>query len=366
MMKDLSVYIHIPFCLSKCKYCDFTSAVERKDIKEKYVKALIKEINAFNFDGYRIRTVYIGGGTPTSLADCQLLSIVETVYNISGHSIEEFTVEANPNSVSSELIEKLVEYGVTRISIGAQCLNDKVLTAIGRTHTSTQVLDAIELTKRYVKDINIDYMVGLPFQTVEDVERDITTLLNSGINHLSCYSLILETGTPLEKEVANGTIKLPDEDETVDMYDIAMDILEQNGLMRYEISNFGKPCLHNIAYWTLKNYIGFGLSAHSYLNNIRYSNTSDMKDYLSGAKAEIVEVTDIEEEFKEFIMLGLRMDIGINLNLLKNKYGENKYKRFIEYVNNNDIYFNINNNALSIKRKYSYVSNSLIGALMEI
>lgn len=365
-MKKLSVYVHIPFCERKCEYCDFVSFNCGENTRQEYLQALIEEIKAFDSNGYVVDSIFFGGGTPTLLTATQFESIVDCIKQCFVLDLQEFTVEGNPNSYSHEKVQLYKKLGVTRLSVGVQSLDDKVLKGIGRVHNAVQGVECLKMLAKSGLDINCDMMVGLPYQTLDIVRRDIQKVVDIGVNSVSCYSLILEDGTPIFEKVKNGEVVLPDEDTTTDMFDIASNILQKSGLNAYEISNFGKPCLHNIGYWTLKEYVGFGLSSHSLIDNTRYYNTSSMTEYLTNRKWLVEEQLSLDDMCNEYIMLALRMSTGIDTQYFANKFGEQKLNELKCKINDkkNIKYYNITNNNISIKPQYIYVSNGLIADLI--
>lgn len=364
-MRELSIYIHIPFCEKKCDYCDFVSAKCDKEWIDKYVQKLISEINEFNASDYIVDSIFIGGGTPTLLSTEQFKSIVDCIKTKFSIDLKEFTVEGNPNSYTKEKVDFYKSQGVTRLSVGVQSLNDKVLKGIGRIHTAMQAESCLQMLCESGLDINCDFMVGLPFQTMDIIKKDIQKIVEYGVSSVSCYSLILEENTPLYKKVQAGKIVLPSDDQTVDMYDLAVKILQKSGLKRYEISNFGKPCYHNIGYWTLKEYAGFGISSHSLISNIRYYNTASFEKYMSGIDyREIEEVLSAIDMQKEYVMLALRMEDGILISDYIKKFGNTAYHNLLAEIDKDKKYYNITNINISIKPEYIYMSNSLIANLI--
>lgn len=376
-MKKLSIYIHIPFCKSKCKYCDFVSAPADCKTKEKYIKALINEINGFNADGFTVDTIFIGGGTPSSLDDGVLSCVISVVRNKFKCEIMEFTVECNPNSLTLSKLEEYKQCGVTRISLGVQSLNDDILRTIGRSHNKPQALTALKLLRNSDLDFSVDLMIGLPHQTMNIVLKDLEEIMKYGACHISCYSLILEKDTPIYDMVTDGGLTLPSEDETVDMYNAVYSKLSEYGLNRYEISNFGKPCLHNVGYWTLHNYAGFGVNAHSFVNNVRYYNVNDINEYIN-LYGDTVNNKDnknnhyIIEEYLtdrdcviELMMLGLRMDKGVSIADIAN-YGKEYLDKILIIADKLKKYLIISDTYIAVKSEYTYVSNSIIQEFISI
>ena len=359
-MKKLSIYVHIPFCEKRCYYCDFASTVKDNDIVERYVDAVIREIKTFNHsDMYVVDSIFFGGGTPTCIDSRHIERIVNEIYKKFNVDLVEFTIEGNPNSYTLEKVKHYKSFGVNRLSVGVQSLNDKVLKAIGRLHDERVAKSCIDLLVNNCENVSVDMMIGLPFQTKEILQNDLDYVLKTGISHLSCYSLILEEGTLLYNLVNNEKLILPSEDETVDMYDIAFNMLTNNGLNRYEISNFGKPCYHNQGYWNMKEYQGFGLSSHSLVSNVRYYNTSDMKEYLSGKCYIIEESLSRYDMAKEYVMLALRCDYGVSIQKLR-EYGEDILTSMLNIAKSQDKYLCIDKDRFYIDKKYTYISNSIM------
>lgn len=396
-MKNLAIYIHIPFCQSKCKYCDFVSAPSGNQTKAEYIQALINEINQFDTADYIVDTIFIGGGTPSSLDDGVLYHIIEVIKNNFNCNIMEFTVECNPNSLTELKLKEYISCGVTRISLGIQSFDDKVLHSIGRSHNRVQALAALKLLKASKLDFSVDLMIGLPNQNIQNLENDIDTIMEYGVGHISCYSLILEESTPIYEMVRLNKIVLPSEDETVDMYNAVYNKLQNYGLCRYEISNFGKPCIHNIGYWNLHSYAGFGASAHSLIDRIRYYNVKDIKEYINlysnnnvintnrtissetcalnanninndviiNSNYIIEEVLTDKDCVTELIMLGLRMDKGVCLDDIA-KYGQNYLDATFKIAEKLKKYLLISTTYMSIKPQYAYISNSIIEEFLTI
>ncbi|NDO18627.1 oxygen-independent coproporphyrinogen III oxidase [Lachnospiraceae bacterium MD329] len=318
------LYIHIPFCKQKCKYCDFVSFSGMENLTDQYIDALENE--ARRFCGEKIDTVFIGGGTPTVLTAKQLRRIVGMCFNLFDISNEyEFTIEANPGTLDDDKISSALGGGVNRISVGVQSFNDNELRRIGRIHNAETAYNTIcHLKKMGFDNINVDLMTALPSQTEQSLMSTLKTVAELPVKHISAYSLIIEEGTPIAKEYDAGVLDIPDEDTERSMYNTAADILKSNGFLQYEISNFavsGFECRHNIKYWTAEKYIGLGAAAHSYDGKNRYFNTSDIKAYLQGAPREKVILTE-QDRISEFIITGLRMISGIDENVFLEKFGK--------------------------------------------
>lgn len=306
------VYIHIPFCIKKCLYCDFYSITDKSQIKA-YTDALIDEIKSNK--GEKTETVYIGGGTPTSIGD-ELLRIVDAVKgNFILSQNCEFTVEANPGATDEKMFKSLFERGVNRISLGVQSFNDDELKALGRIHSSEDALKSIDMIKNAgFTNFSIDLMFAIPNQTKKSLLKSIEQVKEINPPHVSVYSLIIEEGTPFYDMKLN----LPDEDTEREMYCLITDELKKVGLNRYEISNFAKAgfeSCHNSGYWKDSEYIGLGAGAHSYKDKTRYENASDVCLYTQGGGRRInAEVISEKERQLELFMLGLRMTDGVCYN----------------------------------------------------
>lgn len=322
-MKGL--YIHIPFCIKKCKYCDFNSFSACEKEKAAYLDALIPEMK--KYCGENVDSIFVGGGTPTSLSSESLAFLLENIKeNFCFDKNCEFTVEANPGTISEEKLEILKKYGVNRISIGVQSFEDNELKKLGRVHTAEEASEAIIIAKKYFENISIDLMCSIPNQTAESFKRTLNKAFLLNPDHISCYSLILEEGTPLWNEYQKGELILPDEDTEREIYDLACGEMQKHGYLQYEISNFAKPGYeshHNKKYWQCEEYIGVGLSAHSYLNGVRFSNTDSFSSYVKGdiASGER-EVLSKEDKMSEYMFLGLRMTEGVSKSAFKEKFGE--------------------------------------------
>ena len=328
-MKGL--YIHIPFCIKKCKYCDFNSFSACREEKATYLDALILEMEKYR--GEAVDTIFIGGGTPTSLTAEQLEKLLKNVQEkFVLAELCEFTVEANPKTLDEEKLEILKKYGVNRLSIGVQSFNDNELLALGRVHTGIEAEETIRLAKKYFDNISIDLMCAIPNQTKDSFKKNLEKAFSLNPSHISCYSLILEEGTPLFDENEKGNLVLPDENEEREIYDIAVCEMEKHGYGQYEISNFAKSGFesrHNKKYWQCDEYIGIGLSAHSYIDGVRFSNTDDFSSYIKGEFATgEKEVLSKEDKMSEFMFLGLRMTDGVSETEFAGRFGENLEKVF--------------------------------------
>jgi len=337
MKKSLSLYIHIPFCNSKCRYCNFVSCVAVEELKSEYLKQLNTEL-VFRAREYRNRyevtTIYIGGGTPSSLRMNAIKNIMHTILNnFSVKNDAEITIEMNPNDLTDAKLNEYLEIGINRFSIGLQTSNDRILKIIGRTHTLLNYqITANRLINRGVSNISTDIILGLPGQTVKDVEETLKVLLELKIPHISAYMLQLEEGTPLKKLVDDGTLSVPSEDQTAEMYRQVCDTLASKGYEHYEVSNFALPNFaskHNKVYWDGGDYLGVGASAHSLIFPYRMANTENIKEYIEVVKNKrVAPISDVykltlDMQKEERIMLRLRTKDGLNLNEYERDFKEN-------------------------------------------
>ena len=345
MKKELGLYIHIPFCKHKCNYCDFISFAKKEEYIEKYIEALKEEIidnkNKIKEKDYEITTIYFGGGTPSFLDSSYIVDVLNEIkqnYNIDNNA--EITIEVNPGTADEEKLKKYIEAGINRLSIGLQETNDDLLKLIGRIHNYNEFLETYNKARKVgFKNINVDLMIGLPNQTLKDVEKTLTEIINLDPEHISVYSLIVEEGTKIEKDISNGTLTLPDEEIERKEYWLVKNTLKEAGYIHYEISNFGKvgyESKHNLNCWNQKEYLGFGLAAHSYFGKTRYSNVEDLEKYINNNNKNnyiIHEVQDKEPQEKEYMLLGLRKIDGIKISEFKNKFVDNPIYVFKNELN---------------------------------
>ncbi len=334
-MKDsIGLYIHIPFCKSKCKYCDFNSFPGKEALIEPYLDALKKELSGSS-DLLRDKTVtsvFVGGGTP-SLIDAkniyELMNTCRLYFNIDGKA--EMTIESNPGTLS---YEKLMAYrmsGINRLSIGLQACQDALLSKLGRIHTAEEFnLNYEAAVKAGFKNINADVMFGLPGQNINDWQETIKHAAKLGLRHISCYSLKFEEGTPFYEMLQSGELQPVDEELDRRMYWYAADELKRQGYVHYEISNFALPgfeCRHNLVYWKAREYLGAGAGAHSYINGSRYNNIYGIEEYIKKISSntsckENIERIDRTEAMSEFMILGLRLIDGISVPEFKERFDE--------------------------------------------
>ena len=355
-MKPISIYIHIPFCIRKCNYCDFLSAPADDRVQEGYLQALKEEIrlNADRYSDHEVQTIYIGGGTP-SVADPELLcEIVESLWKLFSVAADaEVSMEVNPGTVKEEALHRYKKAGINRLSIGLQSANDKELKLLGRIHDHNAFLQTYALALRAgFTNINVDLMWGLPGQCLADYERTLRQVLSLSPRpaHISAYGLIIEEGTPFytrygeeAKTMArtgNAVSDLPSEEEERGMDELTERLLTEAGYQRYEISNYslpGKECRHNKVYWQRGEYVGFGLGAASLFGEIRSKNKTRLEEYLeSGGKTESASRLSKEEQMEEFMFLGLRMTEGVDPKVFCQSFGMSLEEVFGTIIEKNE------------------------------
>lgn len=321
-MKTLEIYLHIPFCIRKCEYCDFLSAPAGLQTRKSYVRALEQEMRgrAAEYREYQVSTVFIGGGTPSILKPewiRRLLDMLRCHYQVAADA--EITMEANPGTVDVHVLTQFHHAGINRLSLGLQSTWDEELKALGRIHTFQQFLDAYEAAvSAGFTHINVDLMSGLPGQTPDSYEATLRRVaeLDPPPEHISAYSLILEEGTPLAERYEAGAVELPREETERLLYGLTKEVLRSYGYERYEISNYARNgciCRHNVGYWTRENYLGFGIGAASLVENVRFQNGRELQRYLADplGQREQVQRLPVAEQMEEYLFLGLRLTAGI-------------------------------------------------------
>ncbi len=361
-MTDLSIYVHIPFCEKKCNYCAFNSFCADAQMRERYIDMLCDEIVRKKVEN-PIKTIYFGGGTPSILDENQIERIVKTIYdNYNVYENAEFTIEANPNSITETLLKKWKELRVNRVSIGVQSFNDKSLRKLGRLHDKKMAVDKIKLTRKYFDNVSADLLIGL--EQEKNVCRYARELLAIGIKHISCYLLEVYENTKLSQMVKTGQYTPLDDDKTIMSFNKLANYLQDMGLERYEISNFcyeGYESQHNLNYWARGEYLGFGLSAHSFFNNVRSKNADKLDDYKAGISER--EYLSEKEKAEEVIMLGLRCKLGFSKNYVKQlgyDIEENDY--FSDYVKQGIL--RTNDDMVYLNPVYYHLSNTIISNLI--
>mgnify|MGYP001222744710 FL=1 len=355
-MKEMELYIHVPFCIKKCAYCDFLSAPAGEEERQRYVETMIKEIQGYRkkYQEYCVTTIFVGGGTPSVLSGEQ----IKEVFNALRASFvidtqAEITIEVNPGTVTEEKVEAWMQAGVNRISIGLQSVNDEELQMLGRMHTYKDFLNTYHLLRdKGFNNLNIDLISAIPGQTLESWKKTLSTVAELEPEHISAYSLIVEEGTPFYtiygEGGADGNLEsmvqlLPDEETERFIYEETEMILQKYGYDRYEISNYAKPgyaCRHNEGYWRRVNYLGVGLGASSLIENQRFRNFSTYDAYMDAIQNqklfhEEVESLSVTDEMEEFMFLGLRMMSGISREEFQKKFGkkiETVYEKQIQQL----------------------------------
>ncbi|HEK9981699.1 coproporphyrinogen III oxidase [Streptococcus equi subsp. zooepidemicus Sz35] len=326
--KPTSAYVHIPFCTQICYYCDFSKVFIKNQPVDAYLEALIKEFESYQINS--LKTLYIGGGTPTAITAKQLDYLLSHLQqHLQLDQLEEFTIEANPGDLTEDKIAVLGQSAVNRISLGVQTFNDKQLKQIGRSHTEAQIYTTIaSLKEAGFQNMSIDLIYALPGQTMQQVKENVAKALALDIPHLSLYSLILEHHTVFMNKMRRGKLQLPTEDLEAEMFEYIISEMEANGFEHYEISNFTKPGFesrHNLMYWNNDEYFGCGAGASGYLNGIRYRNRVPIQHYLKavadGNARLSEEVLTKEEMMEEELFLGLRKKSGVSVSRFQEKFG---------------------------------------------
>ncbi len=340
--RKIEIYIHIPFCVKKCAYCDFLSCPADDETKEKYVQALCREIewSKDRLREYLVDTVFIGGGTPSILREKYISVILDALRSVAKVSDDaEITIECNPGTLTMEKLEAYKNAGINRISLGLQSANDKELKTIGRIHNYDEFKKSFNLARLAgFKNVNVDLMSALPGQTLDSYKDTLAKVVTLNPDHISAYSLIVEDNTQLKDMVESGEVALPSEDEEREMYYYTKEFLGRTGYKRYEISNYAKDgyeCRHNIGYWERVEYLGFGIGAASLYKGERFSNTSDVNKYMHilenedvmnadeiwDALNENTETLTQNDEMEEFMFLGLRKSDGVSKSDFEDEFG---------------------------------------------
>ena len=358
----MSIYIHIPFCNSICTYCDFCKIFYNKKYINDYLNNLEQEIKV-RYKSEIVNTIFIGGGTPSSLDDEELIRLMNIIEIFKLNDNYEFTVECNIESITENKLKIMKKYGVNRISIGVESFDNSIIKLLGRNHTKKDVYNKMGIVKRYFSNINID-LIYAAYDDINILKSDIDCFLKLDIPHISTYSLIIEDNTMLK---ING-MKNIDEDIDYEMYKYIEDALEKNDYIHYDISNYAKngyQSKHNLVYWNNEEYYGFGLSSTSYINNERITNTKNLRKYLNGEYLDTSVYEDKDIRMENEIMLGLRKLDGIDLDRFKEKFNvslEDIYN--IDNLVRNG-YLIRDNNCIKIDKKYMYISNEIIVRILE-
>ena len=342
----LGLYLHFPFCISKCPYCDFNSYQLKEDNQiSYYISALYQEITAYSkkFKKSNIKTIYLGGGTPTILSGIQICNILEFCkdkFTIDKNA--EITIEANPGTLDGKKLKLLIKSGINRLSLGGQSFNDLFLEKLGRIHNTKEIIDSYYLAREAgFNNINIDIMFALPDQTTEDLQDTLKKAVFLKSDHLSLYNLTIKPGTKYYKDYKRGKLNLPTEDEDFDMYSWAINYLEENGFEHYEIANFARPhkrSMHNLIYWQNKPYLGIGAGAYSFIRGYRYMNYENparyVKEVMSGKlPVDNGEKISLRKRMIETIILGLRTKDGVGYKKYKTRFGVDLNDTFPQQIN---------------------------------
>ncbi|MGL4664679.1 MAG: radical SAM family heme chaperone HemW [Clostridium butyricum] len=342
-MKEMSLYIHIPFCKQKCLYCDFPSYAGKESLINEYIRALNEEILR-KCSKYKIASIFVGGGTPSYLNEINLESLLKTINLLDFKDEFEFTIECNPGTLNEEKLALMKNYNVNRISMGLQTTNDNILKEIGRIHSFEEFKKNYnQARKAGFENINVDLMFGLPNQHMKDWKASLKDVMSLEPDHISAYSLIIEEGTCFYNLYNNDKLNIPNEEEERSMYLFTKGFLKDYGYNQYEISNYAKAnkeCFHNKVYWKCNEYLGLGVSASSFVDEKRFKNIDDIKIYIEKINnnedvTEEIHVNNINDDMEEFMFMGLRMIEGINLKIFKKRFGKDVFDIYDEVIKNN-------------------------------
>lgn len=327
----MSLYVHIPFCHRICTYCDFVKEVVNPGKIDRYLKALNTEFKLIKHQLSDVKTVFIGGGTPSSLSVADLTKLLQTIgETVDLMSLDEFTIECNPEDITSDMVKRLKSSGVTRVSLGVQSFNDQHLAFLNRTHRLKDIKRAVQMLKTHqISQISVDMMFGLVGQTMTELDADIDALLGLNVDHISYYSLIVEPGTKLHTLIEKGAVRLIDETLETRMFERVIDRLTLAGYKQYEVSNFAKDdavCLHNLRIWRDQDYLGVGVGAHSKMHDKRFTHTHRLKHYL-----ESIEQGDLSYQYypyeakRDLMLMGLRLIEGVSLKQYQIRFKTHLY-----------------------------------------
>lgn len=366
----LGLYIHIPFCSKKCYYCDFTSYVNQNNKIDDYIKSVLIEL--FKHRDKKFNTIFIGGGTPSYLNEKQLDSLLKGINKVIDiEDVLEFTIECNPGTLSYEKVSIMKSYGVNRLSIGVQSANEDTLKFIGRIHTFSDFDQSVNSAyKAGITNINADLIFGIPNEEFNDYKNTLDVISGYDLQHISCYNLILEENTRFYNLYLKGKFHEIEEDIQVSMYNYTKDYLEDLGFVQYEISNYAKPskeCIHNLVYWNFYDYIGVGVSAHSYYEGKRFYNTKNIDDYITMCTRgehiyESVIENSVKDNIEEYIMVGLRKIKGISLTDFNNRFKLDINKIFRDSIDKHikNGLLEINNGNLALTHRGSLLMNIVL------
>lgn len=349
--KEIGLYIHIPFCKSKCYYCDFFSFSDKEHLQERYANSLVKELTHYAKENqilykheiekkYQVNTIYIGGGTPSLLDEIYIVNLIENIKKQFELKKDcEITIEVNPGTINKEKLKTYYDIGINRLSIGLQAVQDEILKKIGRIHTYSQFEDTYKFARQAgFKNINVDLMIGLPDQRIGDIEKSLKTLVNIKPEHLSIYSLILEKDTKLYNMVTEKKVDLMSDALEREMYWYVRNTLDKYNYVQYEISNYSMPgyeSKHNLNCWNQNEYLGIGAGASSFIDDIRYSNIQNIEQYIDNIKRDsysknivLEETLTYEGKMDEYMMLGLRKIEGVNIVEFERIFNQNPIVRY--------------------------------------
>jgi len=372
MDQSVSVYLHIPFCIKKCNYCDFCSFPIDKFLVEKYINCLTKEITEA-IDTYTIKnvkTIYLGGGTPSLLSINQLEKIIRPLLKLKFEENYEFTIEVNPKTGNKNYFRDLKSIGINRLSVGVQTLKPELLKLLGRVHNVNDIYKTLDnIQQSGIENLSIDLMYGLPTQTLEDWENTLNHITQLDVQHISTYGLKIEENTIFNNLYKDNYTVLPNEELTAKMFLLTHDILESNGYKHYEISNYAKlnkESIHNINYWNNNDYYGFGLSACSYINRHRIENSFDLDSYIDDHKKnrKINMVTNTEFE-EDAIYLGLRLFQGLNLQEFENKFKVKFLEKYRKIILKYSQYFYVTKDYISLNKEGMLLSNNILSEFID-
>ena len=362
----ISIYIHIPFCISKCNYCTFNSYPFKNfsdDFVFKYFEAVKKEINHFKHD-FSVKTIYFGGGTPSIVKEKFIFEILNEIYkNFKIEKNCEITIEVNPDSFSEKKAKLYKSFGINRISIGIQSFYDKLLNFLGRIHNSDQGIKSIENAYKFFENVSVDLIFGIPNQDEREIINDLENVINLNCKHLSYYCLSIEKGSKFF-----GKVKEIDDERFNKFYDLIIDFLEENQFFQYEISNFSKKgyrCKHNLTYWDYREYLGFGAGAVSFYQDKRWQNIKSPEEYVKNFnKKEYEEILDEKTEEFEYIFMNLRKVEGLNLRNFEYKFNKNFFDEYGNILEKFKKYFIVDANFIRLNKEGFKISNSILSEFL--
>lgn len=371
--KSIGLYIHIPFCIKKCNYCDFCSYPDMDEYWDMYISAVADELNlkSEEFKDYIVKSVFVGGGTPSLLPPHHIDRIFEAVYKKYKISNDcEISIESNPGTITADKLMIYSSTGINRLSIGLQACQEHLLKKLGRIHSYGDFINAVDLAHKYdINNINADIIFGIPDQTFSDWKETVDNITSLGLTHISCYDLIIEEGTLFGEMNKKGIIREMDDELNREMYYFAIDYFLSKGYEQYEISNFSKPgyhCRHNMNYWERGEYIGVGAGAHSFTNNRRYANVQDVLRYIEGVNSKSLILSEDSyitpaEALAEKMILGLRLNKGVDLKMVSEEFGidvEVKYKKSLELLLEKEL-INLTDKVVALTKKGFDLANNV-------